>query len=331
MPPGYARPAEVRAAASVGFLRGRSLRAAARARHRPARTPERGQPALHGQGERPRQRRRGCVPVPDHGRHARARPGAFQHLLLAVPRPHGPGRRNGGAPRLPASADLSPGPAAVRRRRPFLRCHHERLRRDARLRRADSRRGSLEHRGVREGAAAERTRDNRRRAGRGTGEAAVTRPAEIRETADQAIPELAGLQQRFLIAGGIGAVLAAIGAFLNPTQFLQSYLMAYMLWIGVTLGCFALGMVHQLSGGAWGVVIRREIGAAARVLPIMTVLFLPIVIGMNRLYPWTDAALVAKDEALQHKHLYLNTPFFLARAAFYFIVWNGVSYLLNAW
>jgi len=159
----------------------------------------------------------------------------------------------------------------------------------------------------------------------------MTRPDAIKETADQAIPELAGLQQRFLVAGAAGSVLSAIGAIVNPTQFLQSYLMAYMLCLGVTLGCFALGMVHQLSGGAWGVVIRREIGAAARVLPIMTVLFLPIVLGMHRLYPWTDAALVAKDEALQHKHLYLNTPFFLVRAAIYFAVWNSVSYFLNAW
>jgi hypothetical protein len=57
--------------------------------------------------------------------------------------------------------------------------------------------------------------------------------------------------------------------------------MAYMLCLGVTLGCLALGMVHQLSGGAWGVVIRRPIGAAARVLPVMTALFLPIALGMR--------------------------------------------------
>jgi hypothetical protein len=159
----------------------------------------------------------------------------------------------------------------------------------------------------------------------------LTRPPEIRETADQAIPELSGLQQRFLLVGIAGAVLSAIGAFLNPTQFLQSYLMAYMLCLGVTLGCLALGMVHQLSGGAWGVVIRREIGAAARVMPLMTLLFVPIVLGMSRLYPWTDAAVVAKDEALQHKHLYLNTPFFIVRAAVYFVVWNSVSFFLNRW
>ena len=153
----------------------------------------------------------------------------------------------------------------------------------------------------------------------------------IRETADQSIPELAPRQRQLLIVGAALFGLSAIGLFVNVTQFLQSYLMAYMLCLGVTLGCLALGMVHQLSGGAWGVVIRRPIGAAARVLPVMTLLFLPIAFGMNRLYGWTNADLVAHDEALQHKHLYLNTPFFLVRAAVYFLVWNGLSYFLNAW
>ena len=150
-------------------------------------------------------------------------------------------------------------------------------------------------------------------------------------TADAAIPALAGLQRRLLIIGAVGAAVSLVGAFLDERQFFQSYLMAYMLCLGVTLGCLALGMVHQLSGGAWGVVIRRPIGAATRVLPIMTVLFLPILFGMRTLYPWTDATRVAADEALQHKHLYLNVPFFLARAAFYFGVWNLLTYLLNAW
>src|SRR4051812_37886510 len=153
----------------------------------------------------------------------------------------------------------------------------------------------------------------------------------LRETADEQIPELASLQRRLLLAGAAGAVISAIGWFLNATQFFQSYLMAYMFVLGLTLGCLALGMVHQLSGGAWGVVIRRPIGAATRVLPVMTLLFLPIVLGMRQLYPWTDAALVARDEALQHKHLYLNTPFFLIRAAIYFLTWNTLAYFLNAW
>ena len=153
----------------------------------------------------------------------------------------------------------------------------------------------------------------------------------LTETADVAIPELAGLQRRLLVAGAVGGAVSLVGLLIDVRQFLQSYLMAYMLCLGVTLGCLALGMIHQLSGGAWGVVIRRPIGAAARVLPVMALLFLPIALGMTRLYVWTNANLVAHDEALQHKHLYLNIPFFLIRAAIYFLVWNGVSYLLNTW
>ena len=153
----------------------------------------------------------------------------------------------------------------------------------------------------------------------------------IRQTADQLIPELAGLQRRLLTAGAAGAAVSSIGLFLSPTQFLQSYLMAYLFVLGITLGCLALGMVHQLSGGAWGVVIRRPIGAATRTLPVLTLLFLPIALGLHQLYVWTDAGLVARDEVLRHKHLYLNVPFFLIRAAFYFAVWNALTYFLNAW
>jgi hypothetical protein len=154
---------------------------------------------------------------------------------------------------------------------------------------------------------------------------------ELRDTADVAIPELARLQRRFLLAGAAGAAVSLVGLLFTPRQFLQSYLMAYMLCLGVTLGCLALGMVHQLSGGAWGVVLRRSIGAASRVLPVMTAMFLPIAIGMSSLYPWTNADLVAHNELLQHKRLYLNPPFFLVRAALYFAAWNALAYFLSAW
>jgi len=153
----------------------------------------------------------------------------------------------------------------------------------------------------------------------------------LRETADELIPELAGLQRRLLIAGAAGAVISVIGWFVDATQFFQSYLMAYLFVLGLTLGSLALGMVHQLSGGAWGVVIRRPIGAASRVLPVLTVLFIPIALGMPHLYEWTHDDVVARDPLLQHKHLYLNTPFFLIRAAIYFAVWNTFSYFLNRW
>jgi hypothetical protein len=153
----------------------------------------------------------------------------------------------------------------------------------------------------------------------------------LRQPADQLIPELAPRQRQLLVAGGAGALVSLVGLVMNPAQFFQAYLMAYVFVLGVTLGCLALGMIHQLSGGAWGVVTRRLIGAASRVLPVLTVLFIPIALGRHQLYEWTRADLVARDEVLRAKQLYLNTPFFLARAAIYFLVWNALVHFLNTW
>jgi len=88
----------------------------------------------------------------------------------------------------------------------------------------------------------------------------------MQQTADELIPELRDHQRRLLIAGGAGLAVSLVGLWLNPRQFYQSYLSAYMWVLGIPLGCLALGMVHQLSGGAWGVVIRRQIGAASPTL-----------------------------------------------------------------
>jgi hypothetical protein len=153
----------------------------------------------------------------------------------------------------------------------------------------------------------------------------------LRQPADQLIPELAPLQRKLLNAGGAGLAVSLIGLVLNPRQFFQSYLMAYSYALGITLGCLALGMIHQLSGGAWGVITRRLIGAASRVLPVLTVLFIPILLGSHSLYEWTHTEAVAADEILRQKQSYLNLPFFIARAALYFFVWNALVYFLNKW
>jgi len=153
----------------------------------------------------------------------------------------------------------------------------------------------------------------------------------LRETADQIFPELAQNQRNFLLAGGAGLVVSAVGYATNPEQFFPAYLLAYMLVLGLSLGALAFTMIHQLTGGAWGVVARQSLGAATRVLPYLTVLFVPIIIGMPYLYEWTHADVVAHDEILQGKAAYLNTTFFIVRAAFYFAVWNGLAFVLNKW
>jgi len=134
-----------------------------------------------------------------------------------------------------------------------------------------------------------------------------------------------------LMVGAVGLVLSALGFAVAREQFFRAYLIGYLFWLGVPLGSMGLMMVHHLSGGAWGVVIRRIFEASSRTLPLLALFFVPIVFGLHSLYPWTDEALVAHDHVLQGKSVYLNTPFFIARAVFYFASWIGLSTLLSKW
>lgn len=141
-----------------------------------------------------------------------------------------------------------------------------------------------------------------------------------------------GLQQRALIVGIVALVLCALGAFLLPngkTQFFHAYLMSYVFWTGVSIGSLAILMLHHLSGGGWGLVIRRILEAATRVIPLMFILFIPIILGMKTLYEWTHAEELAHNAVLKHKEPYLNIPFFIGRFVFYFAVWGLLMYFLN--
>src|SRR5579883_471068 len=134
-----------------------------------------------------------------------------------------------------------------------------------------------------------------------------------------------------LIAGGVLLVISIIGAIFSPQQFFRSYLMGYLFWIGLALGSMALVMVQHLTGGAWGVVTRRTLESAMLTLPSLAILFIPILVGVPDLYSWSHADVVAHDDILRHKSTYLNEPFFILRAIFYFLVWMAFAYALNRW
>jgi len=114
-------------------------------------------------------------------------------------------------------------------------------------------------------------------------------------------------------------------------QFFRSYLIAYLFWFGVALGCLPLLMLHHVVGGTWGFVIRRILEAGTRTLPLMLLLFVPLLFGIHSLYEWSHPDLVARDEVLQAKQAYLNVPFFLIRVALYFSAWIVFAWLLNRW
>ncbi|MDH3745767.1 MAG: hypothetical protein OES47_11770 [Acidobacteriota bacterium] len=140
---------------------------------------------------------------------------------------------------------------------------------------------------------------------------------------------LDGVRRRAWMVATVGIAASGLGFALDSTQFYRSYLVAWLFWLGIALGCFALGLLHQLTRGAWGLMVRRILGAATRTFPLLALLFIPIVLGMKELYLWAQPEVVAHDELIQQKLWYLEPRFFIARAVFYFAVWISIAWVLN--
>jgi hypothetical protein len=179
-------------------------------------------------------------------------------------------------------------------------------------------------------------------------------------TADHPLTRPEWQRARGLALGvaGIGAVaFAVVGiAFYvadptrGTTQFFQSYLVGYLFWLGAALGCLVLLMLQHVTGGAWGVALRRVVESGSRTLWLLAFLFLPVLGGaaaglldrpaatagttasaLHGLYRWAEPVLLAHDEDLRWKEPYLNVPFFAGRAILFFAVWIAVAAVLNRW
>lgn len=132
--------------------------------------------------------------------------------------------------------------------------------------------------------------------------------------------------------GGVALLLSVVGAFLKPDAFYRSYLFSYMLVLGLTVGSLGLLMLQHLTGGRWGIVIRRPLEAASRNVPLALVMFIPIIFGMKSLYSaWLDPEKVKAAPLSDYQQHYLTHSGFLIRAVIYFLVWLGLMLLFNMW
>jgi hypothetical protein len=149
-------------------------------------------------------------------------------------------------------------------------------------------------------------------------------------------PVVKTIARRSLIVGVVFGLVALILAFLQPQQFFRAYLLGFMCWLGVALGSMAILMIRHLTGGGWGMVIRRILGAAMRTVPLLALLFIPVILGIRKLYIWAQPLDQIADKHLR-EHLenitktYLTTSGFILRAIFYFAIWNLLSFLLSRW
>jgi len=136
-------------------------------------------------------------------------------------------------------------------------------------------------------------------------------------------------RMRAIVVATLGLIATGVGFALDREQFYRSYLVGWIYVLGVPMGSLAIMMLHHVTKGAWGVVIRRPLEAATRTLPLMVLLFLPVLLGMRTLFPWMDPEVVAHDPIIAGKTPYLNQTFFLARFAIYFVVWIGLALMIG--
>jgi hypothetical protein len=148
-------------------------------------------------------------------------------------------------------------------------------------------------------------------------------------------PRVDRVQRGMLLLGAFALSLCAFLGLTSPEsaqRAFQSYLFSYIYWFSIPLGCMALLMMHHLTGGWWGYPIRRLLEAGTRTCLVMTVLFIPVLLGINKVYPWTQWATdKPTDPNLHFKVLYLTRNFFVLRSVVYFAIWLTIVYFLNKW
>lgn len=121
---------------------------------------------------------------------------------------------------------------------------------------------------------------------------------------------------------------------LTLQTILRAYLVGYIYWMAIALGCTAVLMMHHLTGGWWGYPIRRMLEAGSRMFGLMAVLFVPILAGMwmKILYPWYPAPVeMLENPNYRFKMAYLTPQNFTIRAVIYFVVLLVLAYFLNKW
>ena len=139
---------------------------------------------------------------------------------------------------------------------------------------------------------------------------------------------LKAIRSKAWIVGSLGVAASAIGFLAQRQQFFQSYLVAWVFWISITLGCLAIMMLQHLTGGGWGLMVRRTLEAATRTLPLLTILFLPILLGLEDIYVWARPE-AANDPLIQHKASYLNPTAFAIRSLVYLGIWTFFAWALS--
>lgn len=131
------------------------------------------------------------------------------------------------------------------------------------------------------------------------------------------------------VCGIAAGVLSAYLALRQPRIFFPAYLTA-VIWVwSLSLGSLVLGFLFHLTGGRWGEAGREWFEVGARAMPLVLLLFVPLVFGLHYIYPWTESDYFAAMDEVSHRQWYYTRNFFLLRSLVYFCIWISLGTLLG--
>jgi hypothetical protein len=144
--------------------------------------------------------------------------------------------------------------------------------------------------------------------------------------------------RRTLRAGAVAALLGlavtAVAIAVDPKRALLAYLAAYAAVAAAAIGALVLLLVGYVANARWLAPLRRVQEALACVFPLLALLFVPIAVGVDRIYAWADPSHVFPVHELRHveaKRAWLSEPAFVIRSFVYLGVFALASEKLRRW
>lgn len=129
--------------------------------------------------------------------------------------------------------------------------------------------------------------------------------------------------RRIGVAGIVALLLCVLGAWFDRAAFFQAWLITWLFLLGIALAGMMQVMIHEITGGEWGLVLRPPLEGAMSTLPLLALFAIPLAFGLSDLFPW------ARSQAAEAQRWWLNAPGFLVRNAVWLVAWSAFALALR--
>ena len=135
------------------------------------------------------------------------------------------------------------------------------------------------------------------------------------------------VSSRLIIVTVLAFMVCILAWSLAAKQFFLAYLAAVLLPWSVSVGSIALILIFSLTGGKWGRAAWPWLALNARLMPLVAILFVPMLFGIANIYPWANSDVLQQFDHTENRQWFYQVPFFVGRSVFYFVVWSVLAWL----